>query len=352
MSQQALPSPPLDDALAAPFRRLDTAVLGRVAADGWDLDVASVRRLDTERDDTVVVTHAGGRHVLKVAHPLDDPVVLDLQCAALQHAARRDPDLPLPHVTPDCDGAPLRRVTGADGEPRLARLLSHLDGEVLDYGATTPAQRSAVGAAAGRLSLALADLEHPGADRVLAWDLRQVGTLRPLLGHVADPGTALLVEAELDTYDDGLGEALHAVRRQVVHHDVNPDNVLVDRSSPEYVSGILDFGDVVRSSVVGDLAVAMSYAVATGTAADADDPWSAPYDVARGFRSVRDLTAEELELLPRLVRLRLAQRLLLNSWLASSDPGNAHYTGRSIARAGTALRRLTETPSPVDREGA
>lgn len=347
-----MPSPPpaLDGTLAAPFARLDDGTLGRVAAHGWRLDVTSVRRLDTERDDTVLVTHTGGRSVLKVAHPLDEPLALDLQCATLQHAARRDPGLPLPHLAPDRDGEVLRRVDGAQGEPRYARLLSHLEGALLDYGATTSAQRVAVGAAAGRLSLALADLEHPGADRVLAWDLQQAGTLRPLLRYVADAEVAVLVEAELDAYDDHVGAALRSSRQQVVHHDVNADNVLVDPASHEYVTGILDFGDVVRSSVVGDLAVAMSYAVGTGTVRDVD-PWAAPYDLARGFRSVRELTADESTLLPRLVRLRLAQRLLLNSWLASSDPGNAHYTGRSIARSATALRRLVSTPSPVDREG-
>jgi Ser/Thr protein kinase RdoA (MazF antagonist) len=74
--------------------------------------------------------------------------------------------------------------------------------------------------------------------------------------------------------------------------------------------------------------------------------------VARGFVSVRALTGDESALLPDLLRTRLAQRLLLNSWLAASDPSNAHYTGRTITRAAAALGRLASAPSPVDREGA
>ena len=356
MSDQAVPYPSavLDHTLAAPLTRIDDAALARVGEAGWGLDVVSVRRLDTERDDTVLLTHTAGRHVLKVAHPLDDPSVLELQCAALQHAARRDPALPLPHVVPDRDGALLRVVAGAQGEPRLARLLGYLEGVVLDYGATTRAQRVAVGVAAGRLSLALADLEHPAADRRLAWDLQQVGTLRPLLRHVEDAGVRRLVGAELDAFDDHVGAELRASRQQVVHHDINADNVVVDPTSASYVTGILDFGDIVRSSLVGDLAVAMCYAVGAGDSLRRDDVdlWEAPYDVAHGYRSIRDLTPTEVALLPGLVRLRFAQRLLLNSWLASSDPSNAHYTGRSIARSVTALARLASTPPPADREGA
>ena len=345
----AAPPSALDDTLAAPFARIDDAALGLLAATGWGLEVESVRRLSTERDDSVLVTHSRGRHVLKIAHPADNPALLDFQCSALQHATDRDPGLPLPRLLPDVEGAVLRTVTGATGEPRLARALGYLDGAILDYATTTKPQREAVGVAAGRLSLALCDFEHAASHRRLAWDLQQVATLRPLLVHVPDLDARPLVEAELDAYDDHVGVALRATRQQVVHQDVNADNLVVDASAPGFVTGILDFGDAVHSSVVGDLAVAMSYALA---GRDDDDPWAAAFDVARGFVSARELTADETALLPSLVRTRLAQRLLLNSWLAATDPSNAPYTGRSIARTALALRRLVATPSPLERQGA
>jgi len=69
---------------------------------------------------TVLVAHSGGRHVLKVAHPLDDPTLLDFQCSAMGHALERDPGLPLASLLPDRGGVILREVLGADGEPRRA----------------------------------------------------------------------------------------------------------------------------------------------------------------------------------------------------------------------------------------
>ena len=128
------PGAPTDDTLAAPFARMTDPALALLAETGWGLAVESVRRLDTERDDSVLVTHAGGRHVLKVAHPLDDPVLLDFQCAAMRHALGRDPGLPLATLLPDRDGSVLRDVVGADGEPRRARVLTYLDG----VSSTTP----------------------------------------------------------------------------------------------------------------------------------------------------------------------------------------------------------------------
>ena len=336
---------PTDDTLAAPFARIADAAMTVIAQTGWGLEGDSVQRLATERDDTVLITHRGGRHVLKVAHPLDDPALLDFQCSAMRHALDRDPGLPLARLLPDVEGDVLRTVVGADGEPRLARVLDYLEGVLLDYDVTTPEQREQVGRATGRLSLALADFAHPGSARVLAWDLQQLGTLRPLLVHVADVEARALVEAELDAYDDHVGAALRATRQQVVHNDVNTDNVVVNPSDPSFVTGVLDFGDSVHGSVVADLAVAVSYAVGGGAAGDVWDPGC---DVVRGFVSVRALTPDETALLPHLVRARFAQRLLLNSWLAATDPANAHYTGRAIARTTATYRRLVAAPTPIE----
>ena len=340
-----------DDELAAPFTRLDDEVLAELARAGWGIAPIAVHRLATERDDSAVIEHAGGRHVLKVAHPLDDAGVLDLQCTALRHAARRDPGLPLPSLTPDRDGAVLRLVAGADGEDRRARLLTYLPGAPLDYRTTDTGQRRSIGRMVGRLSHALTDLEHPSADRVLAWDLQQAGRLRPLLSYVADDEVRHLVEVELDAYEHRVGPALAATRQQILHNDANADNLLVDHGVEEFVTGILDFGDIVRTSVAADLAIAMTYSVGADGSLERHhvDPWSAPYDVAHGYLEARELTEEERSLLPALVRTRLAQRLLVNSWLAASDPGNAHYTARWVSVTGRMLRRLADAPSPVER---
>jgi Ser/Thr protein kinase RdoA (MazF antagonist) len=343
-----------DHTLTAPFTRIgDDGVLDLLES-GWGMAAARIERLATERDDSYVVTARDGRRrTVKIAHPLDDPAVLDLQCTALLHASDRDAGLPLPRLIPDVDGSVLREVVGADGEPRRARLLSYLDGSTLDYDATSAAQRRAIGRAAGRLSLALSDFEHGAARRVLAWDLQQVGPLRALVGVVADPHARDAVEVEFEAYDSTVGAALRATRQQIVHNDLNADNLLVDSASADYVTGILDFGDVVQSSVVGDLAVAMAYAVGADNALERHhvDPWVAPYDIAAGFSDVRALEDDEVAMLPTLVRVRLAQRLVLNSWLAKSDPANAGYTGRSITRTSRALQRLAAAPSPVDAVG-
>lgn len=345
----------IDDSLAAEFTRIDEELATQIARQCWEFDVVVVRRLDTERDDTFLMTSRDHRRVLKVAHPLDDPEVINLQCAAVTWAANTDQTLPLPRLISTVDNGVIALVDGVDGESRLARLLTYLPGNQLQYDLTTPAQRKSIGVAQGRLSLALADFDHPAATRYLHFDLKQLGTIRQLLDQIADPACRDDVERVLDNHDAYISQALAATRQQVVHHDMNADNVLVDYGLDEFVTGILDFGDVVHSSVVGDLGTSMAYAVDAGVGDLSDpgevDPWAGPYDLAAGFQSIRSLTDAERALLPDLVMARLAQRLMLNSWLAASDPSNAHYTGKTIARSARALHRLLNNQPPSSEQG-
>ncbi len=340
-----------DDAIAAPFTPLGLERAVELAVERYGLAVTGVRRFDTERDDTFGLTVGVDRYVLKIANPADDVEVIAMQLAALQHVAGVDPGFPVPRVVLDAVGASSCTVAGADGEPRLMRVLSFLPGRTLDYDRTTPDQRRAVGAAIGRLSLALEGFAHPGADRVLAWDLQRLATLRPRLVHIDDPEARADVEAELDRYDAVTAPGLARVRHQVVHNDANMDNVVVDDDG--WVSGILDFGDMVSTAVVADLAVAMAYAVPSveALADPAVDPWRPAYDLAEGYLRTRPLTVEEVELLPHLVRARMAQRMLVNTWLAASNPGNAHHTLRANGHAIAALRRLVASEPPTPQQG-
>jgi Ser/Thr protein kinase RdoA (MazF antagonist) len=326
----------VDESLIAPFTRLTKDRISSIAREEFGAEVQGLRRLDTERDDTYVLDlESGSRALLKVANPVDAPAAIDLSVQVLVHVHDRDEQLPVPRVIPTRSGELHTTVAGMDQEPRIARMLTWLPGRIPTLDVLTERQAASRGRWLGRLNSALADFQHPGASRYLAWDLQQVGTLRAHLGHIVNPHTRSLVEAELDQFDERTGPALRDTRQQVIHNDLNSDNLLVDQADTDVVVGILDFGDVVQSATVADLGLAMSYVIDV-TRPDAD-PWINPYACARAFHAERGLTDAEWTLLPGLVRARLCQRLLLGSWLSAMNPDNAEYTSRTLASATTAL---------------
>lgn len=339
-----MPTPSHADALAAPFTHLDERAAADELRDLYGITGVTLRRLTTERDDTFLVT-SGERAVLKISHPGDDPAFVDLQCAALAYAADRDPDLPLARVLPALDGTTQPTMDSPDG-PRVVRLLSYLPGDVVDYPATSPRQRGVLGATLARLTLALHGFSHPAAMAARSWDLQHLSSLRDLI-PCCPADVRGDVERTLDRFDSFVAPQLPGVRHQVVHNDLNPENVLVDPTREDYVTGVLDFGDMAHTALVVDLATAMAYAVPLDEVAD---PWAAPFDLLDGYSAVLPLTADERALVPDLVRGREAQRLLLNSLLALRDGRGDHDRDDVLAMPGvTHQLRSLDTPAPEEQ---
>ena len=289
---------PLLAELIEPFERMTPAEASTILGEHYDLKPTALERLDTERDDTFRVTTSRGELVLKVAHPQDDPSVIDLQLAALEHAASVDPGLPLQRLVRTRAGE--RAVESAG---RIARVYEWMPGQLARSTSPTPAQLNASGVMLGRLNLALSTFEHPAAGRSHAWDLRQLPALREL---PANPGTAEILER----FDRLVLPALENLPHQVIHNDFHPGNLLVDAASSDYVTGILDFGDVVRSARINDLGIALAY-LSTSVS-----PWEAAQPMIAGFDSVVPLLDGERAILPHLVAGRLVQRVLLSELLS------------------------------------
>src|SRR5204863_7529887 len=115
------------------------------------------------------------------------------------------------------------RLHGRGGDGDAAPDLS--DAAVRDYGVTD-----------ARLNLALRGFFHPAAGRELLWDLAQVTKLRPHLDSIADPERRRLVEAVLVRSEKRVAPQWPRLRAQVVHGDLNLDNVLLDEQGR--ISGI------------------------------------------------------------------------------------------------------------------
>lgn len=284
--------------LVEPFERMPDDAAADLLGAEWGLVPSTLERLDTERDDTFRFDADGASYVLKVAHPSDDPAVIDLQLAALAHAAAADPGLPLQRVVPSRAGSTWVAVDG-----RAARVFGWMDGTLARGSEPTHAQLRATGRMLGRLNLALRGFEHAASGRALAWDLQRLPALREL---AVDAPAILEI---IDRFEADVLPVLERMPRQVIHNDFHPGNLLVDTSDEGYVTGILDFGDVVESARVNDLGVALAYLPMGSSPSEAALPF------VDGFESVVPLLPEERALLPHLVSARLVQRRLLNGLL-------------------------------------
>ena len=291
--------------------------------------------LTSERDKNFRVrTTAGRAFVLKIVNAAEDPAVSDLQTQALRHIAAHDPGLPVPRMCPALDGRFDVPVEGADGQTHLVRLLTYLEGEPLHRTAPSTAQAAALGACLAALGLALRDFVHPAARRDLLWDLRRAPKLRPLLPLVADARCRTLATAALDRYETVVVPQLPAFRTQLTHNDFNPHNILVAAADPHIVAGVLDFGDMVQTALVNDVAIAAAYQV------EGDDPLERPCALVAAYHARSPLREVEVDSLFDLIALRHVLSVTITEWRAALHPDNAAYILRNHARAVAALDSL------------
>ncbi|HEX4325027.1 MAG TPA: phosphotransferase, partial [Gaiellaceae bacterium] len=280
----------------------------RIAAELFGVH-GTASELGSERDQAFLLDDAGAGGVLKISNPGEDEAVLELEEAAIAHVAAVDPDLPLARQL-----APRASFDG-----HQVRLLERREGRKAGPELDDAAVRG-IAEMHARLCLALRSFFHPAADRKLLWNLRAAPQLRPLIEHVADSDRRALVARTLDRYEDRVLPRWERLRAQVVHGDLNLDNLLLDERGR--VTGILDFGDCCHTALAADVAVALASFLRGRPPEDV-------FRVARialdGFASSLPLEPLELGVLGDLVAARLAAIVSISAWRSRRFPENSSY---------------------------
>lgn len=320
------------DVVAPPASPEDAVALAR---EHFGLE-AVARPLTGERDRNFHLRASdGAEYVLKVVHPAEDPAVTDLQNQALLHLAVADPGLPVPRALP-----PLAARWEVPGQPaRLVRVYSWLPGRPLHLAAPGTAQRRELGALLARLDLALQGFAHPAQHHALLWDIQHAARVRGLLAHIQDPARRAIPERLLDVFEQQAVPVMRHLRRQVIHNDFNPHNVLADAVRDDRIAGIIDFGDMVHAPLVQDLATACAYHVQPGGHA-----LDGPAEIVVAFHAVCPLLPAELDILFDFIVARGIISVAISGWRALKQPGNADYILRNYARAWAGLERLAAIP--------
>ncbi|TSD90503.1 phosphotransferase [Mycobacterium sp. KBS0706] len=323
-------------------RRLSPEDAERLVRARWGI-AGRAEALSSERDQNFRIETASGRRVLlKIADPAEARQVTNFQTELLLHLERTDPQLPAPRILRTPEGAAEIEISA--GAPLVARMLSFLDGTPLaTVAARSPRQRRRIGERLGRLGTALAGFRHPADEHELIWDMAGAARLRDLLGEIEDADRRALAAAGLDRFDRVVAPALPGLRRQVIHADANPSNILVDPADPDTITGLIDFGDAVRTVLATDVAVAAAYHLSDG-----DDPLGPAGELIAGYHDALPLQPQEIDLLCDLMATRLVMIVVIGAWRARRHPENRDYILRNNQTAWARLRRLAD----LDRQEA
>ena len=290
-------------------------------------------------DQNFRLTDADGlKYVLKIANTEEPAEVLDFQQEALQLLAQKDLPFKTPYLYQSLGEEFLNPVVN-QGKTYQVWMISYQEGQFMaDLPVYRPEFLQHLGYCLGRLDQTLAPFQHPAMHRTFMWDLKQVKQLTHYLPFLDATGR-LLVESYLDRFEKDVQPFVSTLRQSVVYNDANDHNILVDASG-HHVTGLIDFGDMVHTYTVSELAIAGAYAI-LGQAA----PIPILADLLEGYQAAYPLTPEEKEVYFHFVCLRLCTSVCLSAERRLQEPDNTYLTV-SEKPAWDALRQLSTLSVP------
>jgi len=291
-----------------------------LARDRYGL-TATATKLTGERDENFRLRSANGaQYVLKIASAAEEPVITDLPTAALLHLERVDAGIPCPRVVRTPEGDTQCRYRDRAGLERTARMLTYLPGKTLRSSKHSRAQRVASGRMAARLGLALRDFTHPAARRPLIWDLRHVGRAAALLDELPELAERERILGLLERIEMLTAGRFQRLRQQVIHNDLNDMNLLVDPADEAVIVGVIDFGDLVHTALIADVAI-----IATDQVVPGESVRDSIADIVMAYHETTPLLPPELVLLNPLIAGRILTDVLIPAWHRKRNPSGTHY---------------------------
>lgn len=315
----------------------DNASVARLVLEHYGIQV-DVKRLPGELDLNFRISSGqdlSEKWCLKVSGLHATRQELELQHAALGWLKKASLDFDIPSVRLSNTGQDLLEIPDSTGALRFVRMFSWVDGKV--FAETSPHRPGLLfqfGERCGQLSKGLQGFFHPEADRFIKWDPKRWEWIQPHLSQF--PGK----RRELAEYFFGMSSVrIHQVasvlRTGVNYNDANDYNFLVTGEAEQpVVSGVIDFGDLVQTWTVSELAIGLAYAVM-----HKPDPADAALPVIRGYHSRFPLTPEEVFALYPLMVARLLISVTCSEINRAEHPENT-YLQVSDAPAWEVLERL------------
>lgn len=314
----------LADRATLPRPDVTAAEAGDILQSRYGLSGA-ISELGSQQDRNYRLDTGERSYVLKICHVTYETVELEAQNAAIRHIGTKEDAPRVPHVIPSTDGQDIIAVTVRD-QTFQVRLLEYLEGEGLTHRKHLPKESvAALGALCARLAQSLADFTHPGLDRSLQWDLRRAGPVAvQLLSAITDSAARDRIAKTMVSAVRRIQPLAPSLRLQAVHHDVTGDNVVSRRDERGHLvpDGVIDFGDIIRGWLIGDLAVTCASLLHQ---ADGDPQYILP--AVKAYHEVYPLTEEELRALWPLVVARAVILVASSEQQISIDPENDYVRG-------------------------
>ncbi|ULQ50851.1 aminotransferase class III-fold pyridoxal phosphate-dependent enzyme [Flavihumibacter fluvii] len=270
-----------------------------------------------EEQNVLLTDKQGKKFIVKISNALQDPDFLQAQVAILQKMSESEIAQIFQQLRPNNLGAALTPFI-ENGEKLVVRVLNFLEGQFLvELPVHDAPLLYSIGEVLGKMDRHLSSFRHMGMHRHYEWDISNTMDAAQNLDCINDPEKRRIAKYFLLQFEMEVVPKLPYLRKAYIHSDANDYNVLVAGGR---MSGLIDFGDMVYSALINNLAVAATYAML-----DKENPLAAAVEVVKGYDANYPLKSEEIDLLYYLIAGRLCISVGKSAYNASLDSENEHH---------------------------
>lgn len=207
-------------------------------------------------------------------------------------------------------------VTG--GYERLVglRVFEWVEGKPL-VGIATPNLLVLWGQTLGKVQAVLKEgpFDHEGLHRYHQWDLRNTADLRTFVPCIPDEKRRGIVGSVIDAFEASLSEMEATLDKSALQADFNDANLILGADGK---LGVIDFGDIVQSWSVCEIAIGAAYA--TVSSYGHKNPLGAAAALLRGVSETLTISQAERKYIRLLAACRLAISVTLGAYSYQLQP--------------------------------
>lgn len=289
----------------------------QIAKSYYNIDAVATTLNGYEEQNFLLRATDGKKYIFKAATGNINLAFINAQITVTQHLAKTPVQPFFQEYLLNKEGAVVSFCT-QESEMYYVRILSFLEGNFwVEEKEKTAALYESLGTFLGSMDKALKGLYHEAVERSYEWDISRASDAEKDLHHIHDHEKRRVAAYFLLQFQTEVVPLLSSLRKACIHNDANDYNVLVQNGK---VSGLIDFGDMVWSALINNLAVACTYAML-----HTDDPISVASHIVKSYHQQYPLTVQETDILYYLIAARLCISVTQSAEKASHNSDNEHH---------------------------
>jgi ethanolamine-phosphate phospho-lyase len=279
----------------------------------FGFQIIEIKKLNGYENENYLIETIKNKYIFKkYPYSFELESIIQSENEALLFLSDNNNQFPIPIKT--IDGVYVK-IHEIEGKKFICRLLSFLDGEMLGSIKNTKEIFESFGIFLAKMNKKLLSYNNIIIkSRIWNWDLQHFHLNEKYFDDIVKAKDRSLVKYFFYQFEENVNPLIPSLRKSIIHSDANEWNVLIRNGK---VSSIIDFGDLVYSPLINEIATAITY-----VSYDKKNPLDWALIILESYNNELPILESEIKILYYLIAARLCISLCNAAHSKKINPEN------------------------------